>query len=148
MDRKQLVTIAITAVTSVIAKEVISWLVALLRSNAQTQVAKAKARTIFKKNNRRMLFAIAFFGVTVSRLWSVLHETNPLTRPAVAWLVVAMANFGAAALFFLGTVISRIDDWKERRFKMVHPFAPVPAPSVSEDTADSPPTPDTPTASH
>lgn len=147
MDRKQLVTIAITAVTSVIAKEVISWLVALAKSTAQTHTAKKKASAMFSKNNLRTLAAVAFVLLTAGSLWLRLLDTSPLTRAGVVWVVVSMVNFGCAVLFLGFNIISRIDDSKERSLKTVRPSASIPALTASGDTADSQPTPDTPTAS-
>jgi hypothetical protein len=147
MDRKQLVTIAITAATSVIAKEVISWLVALARNTAQTHTVKAKTRTIFSKSNLRTLASIAFFVFTVILFWARMHETTPVTRSAVAWVVVSMFNMAASFSSMVSNVLSRIEDWKERRFKMVHPSVPVLPLTVSGNMADSQQTPDTPDAS-
>ena len=77
MDRKQLVTIAITAVTSVIAKEFIVWLVALVRNTTQTETVKAKTRTIFNKTNRQTIVAIFWVLLTAFGLWSGIHEPRP-----------------------------------------------------------------------
>ena len=144
MDRRQLVTIAITAVTSVIAKELISWLVALARSTAQMQTAKKKASTVFSRSNLRTLYAIMFLLLTGFLLWARLHETTPVTRSAVAWIVVSMANLGVAILFLGYNILSRIDDWLDRRSKKVHPSVPVNGPGYK---ADYQPTPDTEGAS-
>jgi len=115
MDRKQLVTIAITAVTSVIAKEVISWLAAWFRSSAQTQTAREKARTIFNKSNLMTLGVVVWFGVTGFALWSKLHETSPITRRVVASIVVSMVNFGFALLLLGFNFGTRFYDWKDRK---------------------------------
>jgi hypothetical protein len=147
MDRKQLVTIAITAVTSVIAREVIIWLVALVKSTAQTQVAKEKARTIFNTNNLRTLGNVAFVAFTALVLRSTLRETTPLTRSDVALIVVSVGNLGVALSWLGFNVFSRIHENKFRKLRMMHLPVPVPSglPSVVS-TGDSQPTPDTPIA--
>jgi hypothetical protein len=141
MDRKQLVTIAITAVTSVIAKELISWLVALVRSTAKTQTAKAKTRTIFSKNNFLTFLAMAWSVTLGALLWSRLHETTPVTRVAVFWVVLSMFNFAFALVMLGANIMLRIYDWHIS--KTMHPSVPVPAVTVSGDTADSQQTPGT-----
>lgn len=64
MDNKQLITIAVTAVISVIAKEVLSWVVAAVRATATAATMSAKVKMMFTKNNLDIafhLFIIVFY---------------------------------------------------------------------------------------
>jgi hypothetical protein len=115
MEKKQLVTIAITAVTSVIAKEVLSWFVALVRSSAQTDTARQKARTIFSKNNLQTIAAFAWLIFTGFSLWYKLHETTPITRYTIAWVVISMFNFFFAFCFSSFALSNLIYDRKRSK---------------------------------
>jgi len=115
MDTKQLIPIAITAVTSVIAKEVFSWFVAWIRRGTQTQTARETARTVFSKGNLLTFAAIAWFAFTGFALWFKLQETSPITRWVIVIVVITVLNFifALALLFFNFTF--RFADLKRRR---------------------------------
>lgn len=70
MDRTQLITIAITAVISVVAKEMVTWLISAIKSAAAFVTFRDKFKAFFNKRNRDILsdvFAIIFFvGVLVN----------------------------------------------------------------------------------
>lgn len=74
MDTSQLITIAVTAVISVIAKEVAIWLWALVKNTATTATIKAKVKVIFTKSNLDIMFHLLLIGfylyIAVSVGWT------------------------------------------------------------------------------
>jgi len=59
MDKKQLVTIAITAVVSVIFKEVLTWLISRAKIMSVSDTAKQRAKKIFSKNNLAIVWHLS-----------------------------------------------------------------------------------------
>ncbi len=114
MERKQLVTIAITAVTSVIAKELISALVAWVKSSEQTQTAKRKAKTVFNKSNLISLFVVGWFALNVEELSWDLRGTEPITRLTVAIIDIALFNVGLALVWVIVHFTWRYRDWRKK----------------------------------
>jgi hypothetical protein len=69
MDSSQLTTIAVTAVISVIAKEVFTWAVALFKTMVTAETTRARLKAIFSKTNLRIMSdlpAIATYTVIIA----------------------------------------------------------------------------------
>ena len=115
MDKKQLVTIAITAVVSVIAREIFSSFMAWAKIKAQTETAKARARTIFNKNNRKIIWDAIWFSGSIWFFISVLHETSPIRRWDVVVLIISVINVIAWGLFLLRDAALAIVEHRDRQ---------------------------------
>jgi hypothetical protein len=115
MDRKQLVTIAITAVLSVIAKEFFNWFVAWAKIKAQTDTAKAKARTIFNKTNRKIILYAAWFALSCHMFAGDMHDTRPITRMTIVLIILSTLGCMTSLVFLFGEMLFAIVDWRERR---------------------------------
>jgi len=104
MDKKQLVTIVITAVISVTAKELFAWLFSLMKITVVNETVRQKARKLFSKNNRRIMFDIfclLFTGIIMSH---DLLRSTPITRLDIVLIVLdmlAIAVFGGRLLWHL-----------------------------------------------
>jgi len=74
MDTAQLTTILVTAVISVIAKEVSMWLWALVKLTATTATVRAKVNAMFTKSNLDILLHLFLTGfylyIVVSVGWT------------------------------------------------------------------------------
>jgi hypothetical protein len=114
MERKQLVTIAITAVTSVIAKELVSALVAWVRNSEQTQTAKRKAKIVFSKSNLTSAAVAVWLAFNIAELWSDLRGTGPITRLTIAIIDLALFNAGLAVVWFVAHFASRFRSWRRK----------------------------------
>src|SRR5882724_7482914 len=109
MDKNQLVTIAITAAVSVMAREVANWLFTWAKTRSTSETTKAKLRKIFSKNNLKitwdgvcLAFGIWFFLRTV-------RDTSPITKwgivniffwtaNGVFWFIVSLKDVGTIVL--------------------------------------------------
>jgi hypothetical protein len=104
MDRHQLVTIAITALVSVTAKEVLTWLVAWAKIKAASETIKAKTKSIFNKNSLRIVVDAVCSGGGIWLLSSEIHDKAPLTR----WAVFKIAFDLFAAVFWVTVTLRDI----------------------------------------
>jgi len=116
MDRKQLVTIAITAVVSVIARELLSWVIAWAKITAQTETAKAKARTIFNKNNLAIVWNAFWLLFITTALFYDLRKTGPVTRWDVFFIVTGYQAVFLFLLFLAGSIASAV--FRRKRDKL------------------------------
>ena|SRR3989442_944647 len=112
MDRSQLVTIAVTALISVTAKEVITWLVSLAKSQVRKETTKAKARKIFNKNSFAVVWSTAAISISVYFLVSDIRRNSPISGIDVFlisfwWSMVTYHGF-----FFLVHLAQAIKDYK------------------------------------
>lgn len=113
MDKTQLVTIAVTALITVIAKELVIWLVALVKNLSVINTAREKIKAIFTSTNRVIMadiFALLFYaGVLIN----FAIGTSTPTRLEILLI------FGAAiaSLFMAVSLIFHIT--KARRTKRV-----------------------------
>jgi hypothetical protein len=119
MDKKQLVTIAITALVSVTLKELLSWLFASAKTIATRDTVKAKARTIFNKNNRRIVWTGLIFFTAAYGFFRTMRSTSPLTRWGVLEIIELTLSFmfWSVKLFWdVGVVIKPlIYEWRRKR---------------------------------
>ena len=97
MDKKQLVTIAVTAVVSVIAKELVTWLLAFARIQVLSDRTREKARKAFSQNNRSIMWAVFWFLWVSLGFFRVMRESTPITR----WTVVLIIIYFLGIFFWL-----------------------------------------------
>lgn len=100
MDKTQLLTIVITAVVSVIAKEFITWLVTIVKDASAIRTAGAKLRVVFSKPNRAVMmdvFAIVFY---ISVLVNFGRGDSSPTRLEILIVIGAVL-----ALIFMGIAL-------------------------------------------
>jgi hypothetical protein len=101
LDKTQLVTIAVTAVISVIAKELVQWLWGMFKTLSITNTIKAKVRGILTKNNLKIFWDIvglSFYGGVLVQF--ALQDSSP-TRLEILLMM-------GAAFMILVTGISLI----------------------------------------
>jgi hypothetical protein len=115
MDKKQLVTIAVTTVVSVIAREVIAWLVALVKSTATRETTREKLRKAITK--RRLLIVADTFGLLYG-IWlfvRILLDKTPINRLEIAFISAYTVNliYWTARLFLDSA--DAILKWYEQR---------------------------------
>jgi hypothetical protein len=87
MDKKTLVTIAVTTVVVVTITEVVKWLLSLAKSTATSTTTRQNARKLFSKNNLTIagdVFALLLF---ILLLWSEMRDKSPITRRDVLNIV-------------------------------------------------------------
>lgn len=78
MDKTQLVTIIITAIVSVTAKEVIIWLVGLLKNTQSAKNIKVLISFAFNKTNRAVIYdllALSFYATILVNF--AIDKTSP-----------------------------------------------------------------------
>ena len=109
MDKSQLVTIAVTAATTVTAEEVLRWAVARAKKTALSDATKDKARKIFNKNNRRMALDGLMIAWSLGTLILLMFDASPITRFVILKICVMAAStvFWAVALL-LGWILIQI----------------------------------------
>ncbi|HEY1937459.1 MAG TPA: hypothetical protein VGJ33_05970 [Candidatus Angelobacter sp.] len=91
MDKKQLVTIAVTAAVSVVAKEIFTWVVARAKSQAAANVIKQTASRAFTHNVRMAIWYTSWIVWGSFLLWRILRMAGPPTRIDVVVIVTDMA---------------------------------------------------------
>jgi hypothetical protein len=77
MDKKQLVTIAITAAVSVMAKEIAGWLLTWAKIRSTSETAKAAVRKIFSKNNLKITWDVVWFVYAGWFFAQAVRDTSP-----------------------------------------------------------------------
>jgi hypothetical protein len=102
MDRSQLTTIAVTAVVSVIAKEVVTWLIAAVKKTATTATTSAKLSVIFNKINFFILCDLlaitSYLGFLVYLGWL----DRPLTTRSLFMVLGIMGLAIGVSIVLLG----------------------------------------------
>jgi hypothetical protein len=100
MDKKQLVTIAVTALISVVAKEAVTWLLSLAKSQTLKSVIREKAKSTLTKNLLSLTWYLIGFSSSLWLLITDIHKQGPVTRRDV--LDILLASFGT---FFMGSFL-------------------------------------------
>ena len=116
MDRHQLVTIAVTAVISVIAKEVVVWVFSLVKVRSASNTTKESVKKIFSKTNRAIIGDLFWLVLLFVLLIHVMRETTPLTRFDIMKIVLYMMGilFWTVALMW-DLVSAKIRRERDRR---------------------------------
>jgi hypothetical protein len=108
MDKKQLVTIAVTALISVMAKEIVTWLFSLAKSQAAKETTKARVRSMFRPYILAVIWNAIMFLASILFLVSNIRRPGPITRFDVFmisfWLLMACGN-GAFLVSSLGFAV-------------------------------------------
>lgn len=100
MDKTQLVTIAVTALISVTAKEVVTWLVALLKNTAAAKTITAKIKAMFTEANRAV-----FFDILVLLFYVVVLVNFALDKAAPTKLDILIAIGAVLACVFMSIAL-------------------------------------------
>jgi hypothetical protein len=97
MDKSQLETIAVTALISVMAREVFTWIFSLAKSQVAKETTKAKVKKMFHPYIIVTIWNILALSFSVFMLVSNIRKTSPITRQDVLlisfWSIAAMLNF-------------------------------------------------------
>ncbi|HKW64873.1 MAG TPA: hypothetical protein VJN89_20125 [Candidatus Acidoferrum sp.] len=94
-------TIVVTAVISVVAKEFLAWVVSLTRTMAARASIKKKLERVFSKKNRTIildLFVILF------ALWTLIRDIRnprPFVRMDILWVILDLTCLSMYTIFFL-----------------------------------------------
>lgn len=89
LDRKQLITIAVTAIVSVTFREVFTWLTSFAKASALNPATKQTAKKVFSKNNRYIMFDVAWLAFSIFNFIHVMRDKTPMTR----WDVVLICLY-------------------------------------------------------
>ena len=111
MDKNQLITIAVTAGISVIAKEVVQWLWTVLKNLSTLNTIKAKLKSIFTKTNRKILWALGSTIFYLVVIVSFVRDESPTSRFDMLLIVLFV---GALAVSVM-TLLWRIAMWQIKR---------------------------------
>ena len=113
MDTNQLITIAVTAVVSIIARELITWLFAGAKSLSASKEATVKVKTIFTKTKtaRTLIWDLANLGFSIFVLASKFRRTDPIDRWEV--FLITLLSFGI--MFWLSKLAFDLGRWSVRR---------------------------------
>jgi hypothetical protein len=104
MDKKQLVTIAVTAVISVIAKEAITWLISFAKISAVRNTTKESVRKIFSKNNRAIILDLFLLGLNITLLVYRMRQITVVTR----FDILVLPFYLFSILFWVGSLIFHV----------------------------------------
>jgi hypothetical protein len=105
LDTSKLVTIVVTAVVAVIAKELVQWLWAMFKTLSVISTIRAKIKAIFTKTNRAIIWdilGVLFYGGV---LVNFALKNSPPTRLEIllmlgaAFLMIVMSG---SLLFHVG----------------------------------------------
>lgn len=97
MDKRQLLTIVVTATVSLIVREVGSWLLASAKLLSASDTTKAKLRSLFKKSNLSIMWDVLCLVFAAVTLILDVRETSPITR----WVVVKLVLWTANVVFWV-----------------------------------------------
>ena len=94
MDKTQLITILVTAVITAIAKEVVVWLVGIVKSLSMIKTIKAKLKAIFNKTNRAIIWDVFTIMLYLAFLVYFARDQSPPTRLEILLVIgVVVAIF-------------------------------------------------------
>lgn len=108
MDRNQLLTIALTALISVTAKEFVTWLLGMARFHAAKETTKTAARKVFSKDNLRVIWTLEFFCFSIWLLVKEIRSPSPLTKSEVVWVALGVINLVLSGCYFAFVLLYRI----------------------------------------
>jgi heme/copper-type cytochrome/quinol oxidase subunit 4 len=103
MDKTQLVTIVITAVIAVLAKELTMWVVRLIKSMSVLKTIAAKVKTLFSKNNLLIVMDIAMLAFYVFLLVFFTRNDSPPSRIEILLMIFCVL----VVIFMCGRLIWR-----------------------------------------
>ncbi len=106
MDRKQLATIAVTALITFTVTEAAKWLMVFSKKTAASDTTKQNVRKIFNKTNRTItgdVLALLFFSLL---LWHEMHLASPVTRQDVLYIVCFVIFIGFWVVHLMWVIAS------------------------------------------
>ncbi len=92
MENSQLVTIAVTAVISVVSKEIIIWLVSLVKTLSVMSTIKEKVKAIFSPANIKIILDVLSIAIYTLLLAYFASDSAPPTRITVLILIVLVVT--------------------------------------------------------
>jgi hypothetical protein len=109
MDRKQLVTIAVTALITVIVKGLFNWLLSVVKAFSTNSATKEKLRNLFNKTNRSIIVDLLMLGWFGWQLIRSALDATPITRGGVLLMMFSVV------MFFVSGLMLMIDLYSARR---------------------------------
>ena len=91
MDKKQLITIAITAIIGALSRELIGWILSLIKHPLLRQALKERAQRAFTKKVRSALADIIVIGGVILNVTVFLRKSGPPARSEVIIIAVSTA---------------------------------------------------------
>ncbi len=101
MDKTQLITIAIAALAGAVAKELVGWIVSIIKTTELVSAVAAKIKIIFSKNNRKVftdVLSLLFYAAVLVNF--AISESAP-TRLEILLIIGA-----SLALIFMLFMLS------------------------------------------
>jgi hypothetical protein len=111
MDKTQLTTIIATALVSVVAKEVITWLVAILKTLQVSGDVQAKFKKVFSKRNCSILYDVLALAFYIGILVNFGLSTSAASRLDILIAIGAVI----AAFFCVFSLLLNIYKWQQER---------------------------------
>ena len=87
MDIPQLQTIVVTAAISIVAKELITWLVSIIKTLLLKSTLTAKLKIIFNKTNRAIMWDCLMLIFNITFLIIYVNSPEPLTKLSVIVII-------------------------------------------------------------
>jgi len=110
IDRTQLITIAVTAVVGVTAKEILTWMVSFIKSSRLVTTVSEKV-----KSNWSIASDLAWFLLCAVSLIFEVSRSAPVTRIDVLRIVaLAIASLFAAAFLAWNVIGARLRRGREK----------------------------------
>ena len=105
MDKKQLATIATTALVTWSVTKFAGWLLEVAKTKATSDSTKARLRTVFNKNNRAILGDSAWIIVCLFFLITTMRGSSPVTRGVVLNIVIYTLGTIAFGVFLVADIV-------------------------------------------
>jgi len=93
MDRHQLFIIVLTAVISVTAKELLTWVLAAVKLSETSRVAREKVKRTFSKSNLTIMFDLVWLAVLLGLVIAFVRGTTQPTRMDILRVVAYSIGF-------------------------------------------------------
>jgi len=115
MDNKQLETIAVTALISVIARELFAAFLSMVKTQAVNRVMSVKAARILAKRIIVFTLSIIILLIFMWQLHYDLNESGPITRADVRSIVEGVITVILTSVWVMWTAASVVDAWRQFR---------------------------------
>jgi len=115
MDKKQLLTILITALLSVTFKELITWLLGLLKQFSLGQKLKTHLPKLINRTTITLVFASVAIFSTTSVIYKFAYSTAPLGRGEIINLVFYWCVLLFWLRMFVITLADSVRRWLEQK---------------------------------
>lgn len=105
MDKKQLLTIAATALITWTITKLASWLLEVAKTKATSATTIEKLKTAFNKNNRTIIVDVCWIIFCLFFLITTMMGTSPVTRSIVFYIVFYTLGTAAFSIFLVIDII-------------------------------------------